>query len=56
MTLYTRREVADHLQVSVGQVGVWIRRGELQETRLGTRTSRIHNDDLEAFINSRSAA
>lgn len=56
MTLYTRREVADRLRVSVWQVGVWIRRGELAEIRLATRSSRIHPDDLEVFIERKAAA
>lgn len=54
--LLTRREVAERLQLTEHQVGQAIRRGELAEVRFGTRTSRIHPDDLEAFIRARRSA
>ncbi len=54
--LLTRREVADLLRTDEHEVGRWIRRGELVEVRLGTRTSRVHPDDLAAFIDARRTA
>lgn len=54
--LLTRREVADLLRTDVSAVNRWIRRGELVEVRLGTRSSRIRPDDLDAFIDARRTA
>lgn len=48
--LYTRTEVAELLQVSVWQMGRWVRRGDLAETRFGPRISRISKHELDAFI------
>ncbi len=54
--LLTRQEVAALLRTDVWEVGRWIRRGELVEVRLGTRSSRIAPDDLAAFIKARRTA
>lgn len=52
--LYTTREVADRLQVSVETVRDWIASGQLTAIDLGGRTGyRITKPDLEAFMQSR---
>ena len=56
MKFYTREEIAQLLRVSDWQVGVWIRRGDLIETRLDRRVSRIEATDLAAFVKARRTA
>lgn len=54
--LLTRREAAERLGITEWKLGELVRRGELPEIRFGTRTTRIHPDDLDAFIQARRVA
>lgn len=54
-------QAADLLGIAAEKVCLWIARGELRATNVATTLSgrprwRIHRADLEAFLNSRSAA
>ncbi len=52
LNLYTTKQVADILSVSLRTVQSWIRNGSLPHVRLGDgkRLVRIRAQDLEAFI------
>ncbi len=50
--LLTVEQVANHMQVHVETVRVWIRRGDLIAINIGNEY-RISRDDLNAFIEKR---
>lgn len=54
----TKREVAEHLRVSVRTVERVIERGELTTIPVGTGrgSARIRREDLEAYLSNRGAA
>lgn len=51
----TVTQVAKSLSVSEEQVRRWIREGALQHTRLGPRTTRITQAQLQAFLENHKA-
>lgn len=51
--LYTITEVCEILQVSRAMVYQLINSGELKSIRLGEATQRIHEDDLNSYIESK---
>lgn len=52
--LLTRQQVADALQVSVGSIDCWIKKGRLRASRLGGPGGavRIDPSDLAAFVDA----
>lgn len=55
-TLMTLDEVAEVFSVHRRTVASWVAEGLLPGVRMGTRTLRVHPDDVEALIESRRAA
>jgi excisionase family DNA binding protein len=51
--LLTYEQVGGILGLRPGTVREYVKRGWIRPTRLSSRVIRIHQDDLEAFINSR---
>jgi len=54
-TLYSPRDLAQLIGVSLRTVRSWIRSGDLAHTRLGPgeRLIRVRHEDLEAFLDRR---
>ncbi len=52
--LLTVVEVAERLKVNQQTVRNWLDRGDMRETRVGSRRVRIRKSDLEAFLQARS--
>jgi len=47
---YTPQEIAKKFKVSPQAVYVWVKEGKLKATKLGGRTIRISQENLDAFI------
>ena len=52
-TLSTKREVAQRLHLALGSVNTLIAEGELTAIKVGRRSVRINDADVEAFLRSR---
>jgi len=48
--MLTVKQVADRLQVSTKTVYKWMTEGKLKYVRVGTRTVRIEEADLDKFL------
>ena len=54
MKWYTYKEVAAILQVSVPIVRSWVRMGKLDVVRITHKTVRISQENLDAFLSTKS--
>ncbi|WP_077560667.1 excisionase family DNA-binding protein [Polaromonas sp. C04] len=54
-TLSTKREVAQRLHLALGSVNTLIAEGELTAIRVGRRSVRISDADVDAFLQRRIA-
>ena len=48
--LLTKQEVADILAVKASTVEKWIKEGRMHSVNMGSRLTRIHRGEVEAFI------
>ena len=54
--LYTPREAADFLRISVTSVRHWLRRGHLTAVRVGPRKVMLRGSDIQAAVTAYKAA
>lgn len=51
--VYTPEQVAEKLSVAKATVLRWLKSGELRGAKLGHKTWRIREEDLESFLKSK---